>query len=232
MIHVAFNIDKNYTDKVQVVMNSILANTKSEVQFHVIGQEVENAKCYPKPDLTDLKYTNQMAHISMGATYRLYLPDILDIDKVIYLDCDLIVLDDIKELWQYDVKVIAGVQDPMYIKQARKNNLSHLYINSGVLVMNLDAMRKMNYKERIKATQTGEYNLSLLDQDIINIAYGEYIEHLPEKWNVYTKIYTQTTKEMIQARNKPSIIHWCGFEKPWNIPSLWNAKMWYDYKVQ
>ena len=142
------------------------------------------------------------------------------------------VLDDIKKLWEYNVDLIAGVQDPMYIKQARKNNLNHLYINSGVLVINLDKMRKIGYKERINATQTGKYNLSLLDQDIINIAFGEYIEHLPEEWNVFSKIYLQTTKEMLQARENPSIVHWCGFEKPWNIASLFLAELWYNYNVE
>lgn len=149
-------------------------------------------------------------------------------DKVIYLDSDLIVLDDIKKLWEYEPEYIAGVQDPMYIKQARKNNLKHLYINSGVMVMNLKNLRKLNYLERIESTQNGSYNLSLLDQDIINIAFGDKIEHLPLEWNVYGKIYPETTYGMIKARENPSIIHWCGKDKPWNA-DVWRAEEWGQY---
>ena len=116
----------------------------------------------------------------------------------------------------------------MFRRQARKNKLKHLYINTGVMVMNLKNLRKLNYIERIKNTQTGGYNLSLLDQDIINIAFSEEIEHLPLEWNVYSKIYPEATYDMIEARKNPSIIHWCGSEKPWK-DDVWQADKWRCY---
>ena len=215
-------------------MRSIKAHSNQNMCFYIIGVDNvdfnANIKCYPKPDLSILKYTNQMSHITMTATYRLFAPYILkDVDKVIYLDCDLVVLDDIAKLWEYEPKYIAGVQDPMYRKQANKNGLKHLYINSGVMVMNLKNLRKLDYINMIKATQTGEYNLSLLDQDIINIAFGDKIEHLPLKWNVYSKKYPETTYDMIEARKNPSIIHWCGKEKPWK-DDVWQADKWRMYE--
>lgn len=230
MINVLFNIDDNYIRQAKAVVRSIKAHTKSDVRFHIIG--VKNvdfeAICYDKPDISMITYPNVMRHITNTATYRLFAPFILkDLDKVIYLDADLIVLDDIKKLWEYEPEYIAGVQDPMYIKQANKNNLHHLYINSGVMVMNLANIRKLNWLERIKATQNG-YNLSLLDQDIINISLQDKIEHLPLKWNVYTKIYPETTYDMIKVREKPSIIHWCGKEKPWNA-DVWHKEIWSEY---
>lgn len=228
MINVFFNIDNNYIDKCKTVIRSIKAHTKSDVCFYIIGAEIDGYTCFKTPDLSILKYTNAMAHISMAATYRLFAPFILPCDKVIYLDSDLIVLDDIKKLWEYEPEYIAGVPDPMYKHQARKNRLKHLYINSGVMVMNLKNLRKLNYMERIENTQTGSYNLSLLDQDIINIAFGDVIEHLPLEWNVYAKIYPETTYGMIKARENPSIIHWCGKEKPWNA-DVWKADEWRKY---
>ena len=228
MINVFFNIDNNYTEHCQTVMRSIKEHTKSDVRFFVIGAEVEGATCYEKPDISILKYTNPMGHITTTATYRLFAPFILPVDKAIYLDCDLIVLDDIKKLWEFEPKYIAGVPDGMYKYQARKNNLKHLYINSGVMVMNFKNLRKLNYMERIEQTQNGEYNLSLLDQDIINIAFGEYIEHLPYEWNVYSKIYPESTYSMIEARKNPSIIHWAGWQKPWNS-EVWQADKWRQY---
>lgn len=234
MIHIFFNIDDSYKRQCRAAIRSIMAHTKEDITFHIIGVntlEFEGIKtiCYEKPDISMLKYTNQMAHITMTATYRLFAPLILEnIDKVIYLDSDLIVLDDIKKLWEFEPEYIAGVLDPMYKKQAKKNNLHHAYINSGVMVLNLKNLRKLNYLERIKNTQNGGYNLSLLDQDIINIAFGDVIEHLPVEWNVYAKKYSETTYDMIEARNNPSIIHWCGFEKPWNN-EVWRGEEWGKY---
>ena len=228
MINVFFNIDNNYIDKCKTVMRSIKAHTKSDVRFYIIGAEIDGCTCYKTPDIKILKYTRPVAHISIASVYRLFAPFILPCDKVIYLDADLIVLDDIKKLWDYEPEYIAGVPDPMYRYQARKNRLKHLYINSGVMVMNLKNLRKLNYMERIENTQTGGYNLSLLDQDIINIAFGDVIEHLPLEWNVYSKIYPETTCDMIKARENPSIIHWCGKEKPWNS-DVWQADKWRKY---
>ena len=234
MIHIAFNIDDSYKKQCETVIRSILANTKEKVTFHIIGVKTFNiegvrAFCYEKPDISMLKYTVQVAHISMTSTFRLFIPFILnDLDKVIYLDSDLIVLDDIKKLWERKVKYIGGVRDGLYKTQARKNNLNHTYINSGVMVLNLKNLRQLNYLERIEQTQDGKHNLSLLDQDIINIAFEKEIELIPEVWNVPAKIYSEATEEMIQARNNPSIIHWCGWAKPWK-DEVWQADKWKKY---
>lgn len=234
MIHILFNIDEDYKRQCKAVIRSILEHTKADIQFHIIGVKQfkyeASIRLYDKPDISILTYTSPIAHITSTATYRLFAPFILNVDKVIYLDSDLIVLDDIEKLWQYEPRFIAGVQDPMYIKQARKNNLHHLYINSGVMVMNLKNLRRLNWLERIKETQNGSYNLSLLDQDIINIALGELIEHLPLEWNVYAKIYPETTYGMIEARENPSIIHWCGYDKPWNA-DVWKSEEWRKYDI-
>lgn len=233
MINVFFNIDDNYINQCKTVIRSIKAHTKSDVCFYIVGVNKRhfkglNAVCLDVPDISIIKQKTNYRHITTSAVYRLFAPTILPCDKIIYLDADLIVLDDIKKLWKFEPKYIAGVQDPLYRYQARKNNLKHLYINSGVMVMNLKNLRKINYMERIENTQNGNYNLSLLDQDIINIAFGDVIEHLPLEWNVYSKIYPETTYDMIKARENPSIIHWCGHEKPWNA-DVWKADEWRKY---
>lgn len=227
MIDIVFCIDENYQDIVKVVMKSILANTKSKVKFHVIGIDIDGCECYNKVDMSDLKViTNPRSTITECASYRLYIPNIIKADKCIYLDSDLIVLDDIKKLWEYDVQYIGGVLDPMFMYLASKNKLTHGYINTGVMVLNLKNLRKINYWERIHTAQERALDLSLVDQDTINIAFGDIIEHLPERWNVYAKVYPQTTKDMYNARFNPAIIHWTGSQKPFNV---WNGKMWYNY---
>ena len=234
MINILFNIDDRYISKCKTVIRSILAHTTSDVCFYIIGVqkfkfEGASVVCLNIPDISAIVMNTNYKHITTSACYRLFAPFLLpDIDKIIYLDSDLIVLDDIKKLWEFEPEYIAGVQDPMFIKQATKNDLKHLYINSGVMVMNLKNLRQINWLDRIKATQCGLYNLSLLDQDIINIALSDEIEHLPLEWNVYAKIYPETTCAMIKARQNPKIIHWCGKEKPWN-DDVWMQDEWSKY---
>ena len=233
MINIFFNVDDNYISKCKTVIRSILAHSNADITFYIIGvknfEYKANIRCYDKPDLSSLNYKTQIRYISMASTYRLFAPYILDVNKAIYLDCDLVVLDDIEKLWRVEPEYLAGVQDPLFTKHANRNGLRHTYINSGVMVINLENLRQINYLDRIKATQNGFYDLSLLDQDIINIAFENEIELLPLEWNVYSKIYPETTYDMIKARDNPSIIHWCGCQKPWNS-NVWQADKWSKYE--
>lgn len=238
--HIIFNIDDKYKIHCKTVIKSILANTKTECVFHIIGVNRFNidAECifYPKPDLSMFKGLKQTGHISTAMIYRILAPFILNIDKAIYLDCDTIVRHDISELYNTPVKLIAGVKDANYIRQAKKNNLKTIYINSGVLLMNLKALREMkNYFKRLEKVINGGYNLSLYDQDLINIAFQGKIELLPAKWNVCAKIYNEqyTKQDLIErdnARKDPAIIHWAGINKPWNKANVFLRYEWKKYK--
>lgn len=233
MINILFNIDSNYINQCKTVIRSIKTHCNKDITFYIIGDvkldyEDVNIVYLNIPDISIIKSKTNYRHLTTIAIYRLFAPYLLDVDKVLYLDSDIIVLDDISKLWDYEPEYIAGVQDPLYKRQAKKNGLKHLYINSGVMIMNLKNLRKIDYLARISRTQNAGYNLSLLDQDIINIALGDKIEHLPLEWNVYSKIYPETTYDMIEAREKPSIIHWCGQEKPWNA-DVWKANEWRKY---
>lgn len=238
--HIIFNIDNKYKVHCKTVIKSILANTKTDCVFHIIGVNKFkiNAECifYPKPDLTMFKGLKQTGHISTAMIYRVLAPFILSVDKAIYLDCDIIVRHDISELYNTPVNLIAGVKDANYIRQAKKNKLKHPYINSGVLLMNLKALREIkDYFKRLEKVINGGYNLSLYDQDLINIAFQGKIELLPAKWNVFAKIYNEqyTQKDLIErnlARKDPAIVHWAGVNKPWNKPDVFLRDEWKKYK--
>ena len=234
MIDILLNTDKNYITPCKVVIESIVRNTKENIQFHVIGEEFDstyNIIFYEEPDLSILKNTFCNFYLTTAACYRLFAPFISNLkDKVIYIDCDTIVLGDVKELWDMDVRYIKGVLDPMHKTQMNKNSTTYPYINSGVLLMNFSNLRKLDYLNMIKETQNGKYNLSLLDQDIINIAFNNYIELLPYEWNVYSEIFNEVNIDMYKAREFPKIIHWCGRRKPWNTKNLWMSHYWDKYK--
>ena len=86
---------------------------------------------------------------------RLLLPTMLpDLDKVIYLDCDLVVNSDLQELWDFDVNgvAVAMVPDHLYKDATTLERLKMTngeYLNSGVIVMNLEYWRKHNVQKRV-----------------------------------------------------------------------------------
>ncbi|MGC4387295.1 glycosyltransferase, partial [Streptococcus suis] len=89
--------------------------------------------------------------ITIETYYRYLLPEILvDCDKVIYLDSDLLIRCDVKELWDIDVSqhYLAGVNEIDIVNRFPDHklklgfDLDELFINAGVLVCNLQKMRQ------------------------------------------------------------------------------------------
>lgn len=137
-IHVAFCIDKNCTIQVLLVINSILINnkSKSKYKFYVIENNLSffdklHIKFFIKThkheveilhvDMTDLTkgkdlYSESASqHISNMGCARIFLPKLLpNLEKVLYLDYDILVLDDLKPLWNIDLgnNLLAMTIDP------------------------------------------------------------------------------------------------------------------------
>lgn len=127
-----------------------------------------------------------------SAYIRLYAPEVLlGIDKIIYMDCDTIVLAGLQAL--YDIKlegyVYAAACD---WGSARANlplgkQLTELYFNSGVLVINMDNYRDMKMYEKAIA-DLNKYNIyktaTKTDQDMINYSFGDKIKKISIKYNL------------------------------------------------
>ncbi len=138
-----------------------------------------------------------------GILYRLYLPELLpDISKIIYLDCDILANGDIKGLWEINVDELcaAGRWDPPLLgfiplpEEKRKRMASfweetdwNRYINSGVLVMNLDRIRREHrlLEESISFLEKHAY--SLPDQDAINYVLRGKTGFIPGCYNMPNK---------------------------------------------
>ena len=137
---------------------------------------------------------------SPGTLMRLYLPDLLpDIHKIIYLDCDMVVLTDIEILWDIplDGKYLAACLDDWIIDNAtkrRKKYYNHLnipldtYFNAGMLLLNLDALRgkDCSFSETVFSYLKENPELPFLDQDLLNwFCQGDYVL-LDKKYDVFS----------------------------------------------
>ena len=162
---------------------------------------------------------------------RLLLPSKLpNLDKVIYLDCDLVVCKDLKSLWETDVNDVAVTMAPDLLYQD-KATLSRLginnnYLNSGVIVMNLDYWRKHDVMKRLLAYISDKGNeLIYNDQDSLNAILHDERRQLPVKYNVTPHYFLKNPdnypkemhEEIRDARINPIIFHFLGNIKPWSL---------------
>lgn len=196
-------------------------------------------------------------HFSIETYYRLVLPELLsDYDKVVYIDVDTIVLEDIAKLHYTDVEgyLLAASYDPdtaglyngfqpdkkEYMdRELRLENPYH-YFQAGVLLMNLKEFRQISSTEQILSLAASK-QWQLLDQDVLNVLCEHKVRVLDMSWNVMYDYAGVRIKEIIrlapkwlyeeyiQARKHPKIIHYAGPEKPWMFPEGDFADVFWEY---
>ena len=162
---------------------------------------------------------------------RLLLSSMLpDLDKVIYLDCDLVVCKDLKSLWETDVNdvAVAMVPDLWYQDKGTLSRLgiNNYYLNSGVIVMNLDYWRKHDVQNRLLSYIVDKGNeLIFNDQDALNAILQDERRQLPVKYNVTPYYFKRNLdnypkemhEEIRDARIDPVVFHYAGPVKPWSL---------------
>ena len=245
MIHICFNLDDKYVMPCKVLIKQLDDLTTDKITYHFIGinkQDMEtknNCEFYPNPDLSYFMEENltDYYYFSQAAMYRLLIPFMIPTDRAIYMDIDMVVLKDIKELWNKEVDYIGAVVDPCSI--FHKNRLgieANHYCNSGLILFNSKKIRENmpDYKEKILQAQK-DYILDLKDQDIVNIIFSNHITILGYEWNidVHNLIEKDESEETTAAKNKafkdPSICHCMGAWKWWNFEGLEFGEYWDKY---
>ncbi len=271
-IPVVLAADDNYAVPMCVTLVSILENAKKKTfyDFYILKsgdfeKEKEDfilklMKKYERCNIYFIDMKNQyqdidmqINHITAATFYRLQLPTLLkNVSKCIYLDVDLVVIDDLSELYRTSVddRYVAGIRAPGYYypedhrrrQEKEKGIVMDDYINAGVLLINLEKMRRDNLEERFNSLL--EKNFSSQDQDIINVACFGKIRHLQFKYNVMTKYNLMcdseydrnpgiqecfSREEWDYGIKHPSIIHYADRIKPWENLSAYYSKEWWKY---
>lgn len=182
------------------------------------------------------------------AWYRVLLPRLLSINihRVLYLDCDVIVNTPLDELFTMDISntslggcvdVILNYDDSVY--KRLQYNKSKGYICSGILLLNLDYWRQNNLeKQLLNYAIKNVSKLKFFDQDTINYVCRDSKIILPPKYGVMTQYFTykaflkEHTGEIREMMESPAIIHYAGFQ-PWiyaKNKSLHSVLWWRCYR--
>lgn len=166
--------------------------------------------------------------------YRILLPELLPLqDRVLYLDIDTLVVDSLDPLWRTDlsgsyVAAVSNVFQHNHAHRPAELGLppSQSYFNSGVLLMNLDQMRRDDCASRVrKCAASRAVALEWPDQDALNLVLGDRRVSLHPRWNCMNSIVTLEASVdefgaalVEEARSRPAIRHFegPGANKPWH----------------
>ncbi|MED5098988.1 glycosyltransferase [Niallia circulans] len=231
--------DNKYVKHLGVMIQSLVTNNSNSNKLKIIiidgGISIENKKKLEllvsqnlnvklviiDPDSSDIKNLRTDKHITEAAYLRLLIPKIVNekkVEKIIYLDSDIIVNKDIKKLWDVDISnhSIAAVET---LNFNRHNDLNMIkgakYFNSGVLCINLIKWRKENLTDRIiKFINENSTKVIYHDQDGMNaILYNDWIE-LDSSWNLTSQLLYLGKYSKAEL---PHIIHYTEASKPWHL---------------
>jgi lipopolysaccharide biosynthesis glycosyltransferase len=164
-------------------------------------------------------------HISPAMYYRLLLPEILgDLDKVIYLDCDLVVETGLRDLWITDLNGLGcvGWDEENPAQTGRLDLDSDFYINSGVLVINLALWREEGISDVcLNWLYANPQKAILPDQDAINVVLKHRKGKIDVKWNLNP---VSQGNIGVLKQYPERILHFGGPIKPWH--------KCYDFELQ
>lgn len=235
--------DENYALYLLVAFTSALINTKdkSKLAFFCIDggilpktrtlilkkmEELGSSITFIQVDGTQYDGYKVIKHLSKVAYYRLSIPELFSgkANKVLYLDCDLIVLGDLLDLLpvEFNRQPVAAIEDISRHSHLHTNLQREDYINSGVLLINIDEWN--NQKINSKVFSALENKSIDNDQCAINIAVNGTWLRLPLVWNHQLGLYRNKKyliknygkSELNQALFYPKIVHFIGSDKPWN----------------
>lgn len=247
MINIVLCSDDNYAQHLGVAIISILENSenKTELCFHVLENGISQSN-KEKIKLISSQYScainfyhikdeylinfPEIKYLKRSAYLRLFIHKALDsnLKKIIYLDSDVIVLKDIKNLYQKDLSgfVFGAVRDEKNKEILRNYFIKGLkwYFNSGVLLIDFqkwqEEMNKLNINDFVNKYK--KY-LMMADQDIINPLLSEKCLELEKKYNYDTK-----HKNINKSPESDIVIfHYTEKIKPWSFLYLGKNKEYY-----
>jgi len=259
-LNVLTAINKKYLPYFAVMVRSFAENNDGEHTVYVATKEVtkedfdglrpfipQRVTVVPVAFCEDiLKNAPTVKRWPKEIYYRLFAAQYLptDVDKVLYLDSDIVVKGDLSALYNTDFQkdvfvATTNIHNPLFkwlilVKNGAKRG--SVYANTGVLLMNLKRLREEQDVERVlKYIRRRKWLLSLPDQDVLSALYGKRVRlvdnkvyNLSEreiKWHKKHK-KQNLDEEWVEINTK--IIHYLSRNKPWKEGYKGILKPWYD----
>lgn len=251
-LNIAYSCNEAYVQHTGISMLSLFENNKAfdNISIYFIAKSVSDESIKKLHDLAkqynrefivipfeylskELKINTLGRHIETVYA-KLFFGQLKEIDKILYIDSDTVINDSLKELWDIDISdyLVAGVDT--YTVSAKEElglTKNDKFINDGVVLMNLDQIRKQKVEEKfLEAIKKFNGNPPVLSEGIINLVCKGQILSLHPKFNLLSGFFwykknpfslmnNYYSKEIIEeAKKTPVIIHYLSafYNRPWN----------------
>ncbi len=251
-IPIFFSTDDNYIPFLDVAIASLIENASKCYRYRIIvlntGLSKENVEKVMQNqregftiDFIDISNSlesiksrfKNVYHFSIVTYYRLFIASLFpQYDKILYLDCDLVVLGDISKLYHTDLKGnILGAAPEQFVQSTDEFRLyaeqalgldPDDYVNAGVLLIDLDAFRKHEIEKKFVRLIT-EYDFDLLDPDqaYLNYLCRGKILVLPNGWNKEPMPFA--------CEGNKNIVHYALYKKPWQYDDVMDGEYFWTY---
>lgn len=162
--------------------------------------------------------------------YRLFIPSMYpQYDKVLYLDCDIVVRSDVAKLYNINIgnKLVGATTDEFvmsfpkiqpYMTKCLGLNKVTDYFNAGVLIMNLKQMREQKFEEQF-IDLLAKYKFVVQDQDYLNVICKDKVHYVNGSWDKMPCV------EDVDV-TKINLIHYNLIWKPWHAEVAYGEEFW------
>ena len=257
-IHIALCGNKTLFPHMEVLMLSVIYNTQSPVHFHLfLSDPLPDETLERMRFIVALKLPSQVSvydvnlgmelgefqmdqtnkqhfmHITIDTYTRLLIPNKLPtLNKVIYMDVDIIVERDLRELWNYPLEeghALAMAQEP---DQDFYQSVWAPVFQAGVILMRLDLLREQNFEMRIRERARREMKeegaIVGQDQGLISREFGDKITKLGFLYNFCSFLFGPNVLQFIEDREacdflfgeeltkRIAVYHYAGPKKAWD----------------
>lgn len=250
-LHIAFGIDANFTIGTGALIYSILQHNKANFVFHIFTDNIYREDilrfqqlCTANSNICINIYCVNPQNFSALPTfftwsqamyYRFLISEGLpkNVDTVLYLDSDILCLQDFTELFSHRFadKIAAVVPDSPYMIEYAKQNFDFqnpYYFNSGFMLINLQNWRKNDISAKAIELLLQKNNFKFYDQDVLNLLLTGYTDTLPKKYNTVYHL-----ADMNENIAKDTVfLHYSGSVKPWQLWGQYHflTPLWLRYK--
>lgn len=252
-IPIFFTVDDKYVPFLAVALQSLIENS-SEKNYYLIKilytsiteENQEKIKKYEKENVNiefvDLNYyinkiKNKLYtrdYYSVTTYFRLFIPNLYpQYNKALYLDCDIVLLADVAELYNIDMgdNLVAAAPDDViqkievfqeYVEKVVGVADYRNYFNAGVLLMNLDELRKFDFQEKFLYSLEKIKFAVAQDQDYLNRLCKGRVKIISNVWDKMP-ISNDTDK------NDLKLIHYNLAFKPWHFEDILYKEYFWKY---
>lgn len=253
-IPIFFAIDDQYTPFFSVALTSLIENATEKYDYlikilhtNVTEESKKKIKKFEKGNIhiefvdvndyidkvKDKLYTRD--YYTKTTYFRLFLPELYpQYDKVLYLDSDIIVLEDIANLYNTDIgnNLVGAIPDDIiqngkvfqeYVEKVVGVASYKKYFNAGIIIMNLNELRKFKFEEKfLYLLATIKFSVAQ-DQDYLNRICKGRVTYIENSWNVMPAPGRNKKNEELK------LIHYNLTYKPWHLDNVSYKEYFWDY---